>query len=125
MISLDAVLHTGVHEHRCALDVRTKENFRVLNRTVHMALCSKIHDHVRLLFLKKAIYLFPVADVTFHETEIRVLHDRFQCGKVSGIGQFVEADDPVFRVLPQLMKYEIASDKTGTAGDEESHYLLR
>ena len=50
-----------------------------------------------------------------------MIHDRCQCGKIACVGQTVQTDDPVIRIFVQHMKNKIASDKAGTAGNDNSH----
>lgn len=47
MIALDAVLAAGVHQRRRAHDVGLKEDARVLDGAVHVALRRKVRDNVR------------------------------------------------------------------------------
>ena len=82
-----------------------------------MAFRREMHHHIRLLFLEQLIHRFPVANVFFDKTEIRFFQHSFQGAEIAGIGQFVQADDPILRMLFQFVKDKITSDKTGSAGD--------
>ena len=123
MIPLDTVLTTGVQHDLCAQDIGLEEHLRVLDGTVHMALCGEVHHHVRMLFLKQVIDGPTVTDVRFHEAEVGVLHDALQRGQIAGIGQFVHTDDTIFRVPVQHIENKIAADKSGTAGDDDGHRI--
>ena len=78
MEPLDAVLSAGIHEYCRAHDVGLEEDPGVLDRAVHVGLRGKIHHNVRFLLLKQLVDPFPVPDIQFDETELRILHDGFQ-----------------------------------------------
>ena len=54
---------------------------------------------------------------------MRIVHNRSQGREVSCIGQAVQADDPVVRIFVQHMKNKVASDESGSAGNDNSHNL--
>ena len=117
MIPGDPVLPAGIHHHRRAQNISLQEDARILNGAVHMALRREVDHDVRMLLLEQLIHRLPVADVRLHKAEIRVVHDALQGAQVSGIGQLVQTDDPIIRILPQHVENKIASNKTGSAGD--------
>ena len=99
MISLDTVFTAGVHQDGSTDDICLKENLRIFDGTVYMAFCSEVDHDIRMLFLKETVYCFTVCDAFLHKTEIRIVHDRGKSGKITRIGQAVQADDPVVRVF--------------------------
>ena len=86
-----------------------------------MAFRGEVHHHVGMFFLKQLINAFSVADIQLHEAEVGVIHDRRQRGQVAGVGQLVQADNAVIRVLAQHMKHKVGTDKSGTAGYNNCH----
>ena len=76
VIAPDPVFPAGVHEDGGADDVGVKKDLGILDGTVHVALCGEIHHHMGVLFLKQAVYGFPVRDALPDKTEIRIVHDR-------------------------------------------------
>ena len=121
MIPLDAVAAAGVHHRGRADDIGLQEDTRILDGPVHMALRREIDHDVRRLPLKQLVDQLPVADVPQHKPEVRVVHDPLQGGQVPGVGQLVQADNPIVRILLQHVKNEIGSDKSGAAGHNDGH----
>jgi hypothetical protein len=74
VISLDAVFPARIHENARADDICLKEDRRILDASVNVALSSEVDDHVGMLFFKELIDAFPVADVELYESEVRVVH---------------------------------------------------
>ena len=85
-----------------------------------MAFRGKIHHDIRMLFLENPVNRLPVADVRFAEAEVRLLHNRRQCGEIAGVREFIDADYPVFGVLLQEMENEIATDEPRSARDNNT-----
>ncbi len=121
MVTGDSIFPAGIHQHSSSLDVGVQKYFRLLDGTVYMALCRKINHHIRVFFLKQLINCFPVCDALLYKTEIRAIHHWLQRGQVSGIGQAVQANDPIIRVFVQHVKNKVASDKSGSAGYDNCH----
>ena len=59
--------------------------------------------------------------VSYTKTEIRPVPDRSQRRDIPRIGQLIQADNPVRRMLPPPIPDEVASDKTGPAGNQQIH----
>ena len=124
VIPLNAIFPAGVHQNRCSDNVGLQENFRILNRAVHVGFRREVHHDIRMLLLKQAVYRGSVADIHFYETEIRAVHHRLQCREISGIGQLVQTDNPVIRMLFHHVKDKIGTDKPGSAGHYDIHIIL-
>ena len=118
----DTVEAARIEEHAGAHDVRLEEDTRIGDGTVHMALCGEIHHHVGLFFFKQPIGEVPVRNVSPHEGEARLLPDGREGLEVPRIGELVQTDDLVVR-MGQLVIDEIAPDKSGSAGDDDLHYM--
>ena len=68
----------------------------------------KIDNNIRMFFLKQLVDCSPVANICLHETEIRVIHNGRKRGQIARIRQLVKADNPIVRVLLELMEvYEV------------------
>ena len=102
MIALDSILAAGIHQHLGSHDIGLEENSRILNGTVHMGLCCEIDNNVRMLLLKQLLHSGSVCNICLDKPEIRVLHSCLQRGEVACIGELVQADDSVLRMLLQL-----------------------
>ena len=105
-------------------DVGLEEDARIFDRTVNMRFCRKVDHDVRVFFFKQFIHSFAVTDIRLHEAEIRVIHNRCQRGQIASIGQLVQADDPVIRILLQHMEHKVTTNKTSTAGNNNIHDLF-
>ena len=121
MITLNAVLSAGIHQYGSTHDVGLQEDPRILNGTVYVALCRKVYHHIRMLFLEKFIYRFPVRDAFLYKAEIRIVHNGSQCGKISRIGQAVQTNDAIVRILVQHMENKVTADKTCAACYDNCH----
>ena len=121
VITLDAILPASVHHNRCAEDVGLEEDLRVLDRAVYMRLRRKVDNDVGLFLLEELVYALTVADVQLDKSEVRIVHHRFQCGQIAGIGQLVQTNNAVVWVCFQHMKNEIGADKAGAASYDNGH----
>ena len=123
MVTLDAVLAASVHQNTGTDDIGLEEDSRIFDRTVNMRLCRKVDHDVRMFFFKQFIHCFAVADISLHEAEIRVIHNRGQCGQIARIGQLVQTDDSIIRIL-QHVEHKVTTNKTRTAGNNNIHGLI-
>ena len=121
VITGNAVLPACIHQDCGSFDIGIQEHLGILDRTVHMALCRKINHYIRVLFLKQSVYRFAVRYTLLHESEIRIVHHRFQRGHIARVSQAVQTDDAVIRILVKHVKYKVASDKSGSAGHYNIH----
>ena len=86
-----------------------------------MALGGKVDDDVWMLFFKQLKYGFAVADIRFDKTEVRIVHHGCERGKVAGIGQLVQTNNAVIRILAQHMEDKVGADKAGASGYDNGH----
>ena len=121
MEAAHAVLAAGVHEGLGAQDIGAQEQPGVVHGAVHMGLRGEVHHDVRLFLRKEGFHRLTVGDVPLDEAEVGVLHGLLQGGQVARVGQAVQADHSVLRVLFQFIVYKIAADETGAAGDDDGH----
>ena len=117
----NAVFPAGIHQVSRAHDIGPQENIRILNAAVHMAFRREVDHRVRLFLLKQGENSLPVTDVGFAEPEIRIARYRLQGGQVSRVGQLVHADDPVLRMLLQVVVDIVSADEPRTAGHDNRH----
>ena len=121
MVTLDAVLAACVHQHTGTDDVGLEEDARIFDGAINMRFCRKVNHDVRMFFFKQFIHSFAVADICLYEAEIRVIHNRGQCGQIACIGQLVQTDDSVIRILLQHVEHKVTTNKTSTAGNNNIH----
>ena len=123
MIPCNAILPAGIHQHSCAQNVGTQKDFRILNGAIHMALCRKIHNNARFLLFKECVYRITVADIRLYKAKVRLIHQRLQRRKIARIGQLVQTNQPVIRVLLCHMEQKVGANKAGTACYNDIHTL--
>ena len=124
VITLDAVLAASIHQHTGTDDICLEEDARIFDRTVNMRFCRKVDHDVRMFFFKQLIHSLAVADISLHKTEIRIIHNRCQRGQIACVGQFIQTDDSVIRILLQHVEHKVTTNKTSTAGNNNIHDLF-
>ncbi len=85
-----------------------------------MALCGEMDHGVDGFFRKQPVYEGCIGDVAMDEPVAVTMSglDVRQAGKVAGIGQGIEGDDPQVVVATEQMAHEVRADEPGPAGDE-------
>ena len=86
-----------------------------------MALRRKVYYIIRFLLQKQALHRLRIGNIPLHKAEVGVLHHIRQGLQIARIGQLVQADHPILRVVGQLVKNKVSADKSGTAGYKYSH----
>ena len=124
MVTLDTVLAASIHQNTGTDDIGLEKDTRIFDRTVNMRLCCKVYHDVRMFFFKQFIHNFAVTDISLHEAEVRIIHNRCQRGQIACIGQLVQTDNPVIRILFQHMEYKVTTNKTSAAGNNNIHDLF-
>ena len=89
-----------------------------------MALGSKVYDAVHLLVLHELVEGVEVADVHLYKLVIGLVLNVFQVGKVARISQTVEVDDVILGILVHEKANDMASNKAGSAGDDDCFHIL-
>ena len=79
-----------------------------------------MNDSVDVFFGQQAGDGWRVADVAMHESKPRVLYRVRKAREIAGIGQRIEYDDAVVRVLRQPVVDEVCADEAGTARYEQT-----
>ena len=100
---------------------------RILDRTVHVRLRSKVNDSVYSILLHEIKHLVKIADVRLDEHIVRLVFDILQIGEITRICQFVHIDYTVIRVLVYKKSHHVATDESGSSCDDyvslEIHYM--
>ena len=74
---------------------------RIHNAPVHVRLRGVVYHSVKSTFRQNVVNDFRVGNITLHKTIARVVGHRRHVGRITGISQFVQIDDPPIRVLSQ------------------------
>ena len=109
----------GLEQGERSHHVRLREGERVLDGTVHVAFCSQVNDAVDLFILHELVESVEVADVHLHELVVRLALDILQVREVARIGQLVEVDNLVFRILIDKEAHYVAANEACAAGNDD------
>lgn len=124
MKTLCAVFQACVHDDRCSRDVCFQEYFGIIERTVNVAFCGEIHGDIGTFRLKYPINGIPVGDIRLIKCKIFQAHHIGEIVHIPRIGQAVDADDPVSRVIFYHMADKIAADKACAACYKHVHTIF-
>ena len=107
----------GLEQAERAHHVRLREGERVLDGAVHMAFCRQVNDAVDQFVLHELVERIEVADVHLHELVVRLALDVLEVREVARVGELVEVDNLVIRVLVHEQAHHVATNKACTAGN--------
>ena len=82
-----------------------------------MGLGCKVDNPVDLLVLHQFIDTFEVADVHLDKLVVRLVLYVLEIGKIACVGELVQIDNPVVRILIHEKPYYVGADKAGPACD--------
>ena len=109
----------GLEQGERSHHVRLREGERVLDGTVHVAFGGQVNDAVDLFILHELVERVEVADVHLHELVVRLALDILQVREVARIGQLVEVDNLVFRILIDKEAHHVAANEACAAGNDD------
>jgi len=105
----------GLHEGAGALD-----------GVVHMALGREVDDATDVVLSEQALDELLVADIALHEGVVGHTFTLSYVGEVAGVGELIEVDDMIFRILFAEVRNKVRAYESGTAGNEYGfHVFLR
>ena len=81
-------------------------------------------DAVHMVLPDEFAHLVEIANVRFDESIVRPVFDVFQIGQVSGVGQLVQIDNMVVRILVDEKAYHVAADETGSSGNDDISFKI-
>lgn len=112
-----------VEQPQGADDVRLDERFRRIDRAIDVRLRRKVHDRVDLVVGKNAADEIAVPDATVDEDVARVTHELRQVGRIAGVREGVEINEPGEgrALLEQPLPDKVGADEPTAAGDKDIH----
>ena len=116
--SVHPVTACRFNEREGAHVVRFHEGAGALDGVVHMAFRGKVHDAPDVVFREQALHQFLVADVALHEGVVGHPLAFLQIVEIARVGELVEIDDAVVRILCAEVRNEIGTDEAGAAGNQ-------
>ena len=105
----------GLEEGKSAHHIGLGEGEGILDGAVHVAFCRKMDDAVHVLLLHETEDTLEVADVHLDKAVVGAVLNVLEVGQVAGVGEFIQIDNLVIRVLVDEQAYYVASDETGAA----------
>jgi hypothetical protein len=108
----------GIDHSPSAFDVCAHEWSGVFNASVNVAFGSKVDYGVAIF---RDFGHGRVRYVQTDELHPRVPQRPFQVTQITGIGELVEYNNLVRRVIPQNVMNEIGADESCSSGDENAH----
>ena len=115
---------SGLKHRQRAHHIGLRKGERVFDGAVHMRLGRKVDDAVHMLLLHEFQYAFEIADIHFHEPVVRLVFDIAKVGEVACIGELVEIDYPVVRILVHKEPHDVRADESGSAGDNDASFHI-
>ena len=82
-----------------------------------------MHHGVDFLFFEQFWDQRAVANVTVDEAVVRAFLDAGQVFRIAGIGERVQIDDAIFRMMLAPVMNEVGADEAGAAGDEYGFHV--
>lgn len=113
---------SGVEQTLRTEDVGLKEELRVFDAAIHVALCCKVHHHVKAVVGEESVDERAVADVAFDKEAARVVNVVGNGAEIAGIGEEVKHHDLNVGVFLENVLHVVGSDETGASGDEISFH---
>src|SRR5690606_17467228 len=104
----------GVSTHYICID----EGIRAGNGAIDVAFSSKMHNGVDIVLLDQFLDQGLIADVASDEVKALTVPDILEVPGVAGIGEGVQSDDPVLRILAQPEMGKVRTNESGSAGDQ-------
>src|SRR5450759_5259372 len=99
MVSLDTIFPACTHHDSSTNDVSLQELSWVFYTAVNMRFCRKVDNDIGMFFLKQPVDSFSITDICFNKAEVRIVHYRGKCRQIASIGQVVETNNSVLRML--------------------------
>ena len=115
---------SGLQEAQRTQHVRSGKRERVFDGAVHMAFGGKVDDAIHGVLRHQFTHLVEVADIRLDKGIIRLVFYVLQIRQVSGIRQFIHINYMVFRIFVHEQAHHVASDETGTAGNDYIHSFV-
>ena len=114
------MLPRGLQQVVGAEDVGLDKIAGAINRAIDVTLCREVHHGIRAVLCENLFKGKWVAKVGLDKRMALVTDVAFQRRKISRVGQLVEIDDAMGRLIDELPN-EVGTDKTSTASDEDFH----
>src|SRR5437868_13142280 len=106
-----------VEQHLRADDVRPHEGTRLRDRPVDVRLCREVYDRIDRVLGEQLCDDFSVCNVTANEADPTTGFQTVKGGEVAGIGQGIDHNKAILRMLAEPVVHEVTSDEPRATGD--------
>jgi hypothetical protein len=107
-----------VYQPPSPFDVRAYKRCGVLDAPVNVAFGSEVNSRIAVF---RDFGYGRVRNIQADELYPRVLQQPFQVAQVPRVGELVQDNDLVRRVIPQELVDKIGPDESSSAGHEKAH----
>ena len=107
----------GLKQAEGAHDIGLCKGEGVPDASVHMAFGRKVDYAIDLILLHQRVEGVEVTDVHADEAVVGAVLNVPEVGQIAGIGQLVQIDDSVIRILVDEQPYHMAAYETGSTGN--------
>ena len=84
---------------------------RIFNTSVHMAFRCQVNNSINMILLEDFQHFIKVTDISLYKGIIRLILDIFQVSQITGISQFIQIDNMIFRIFIDEQTYNVRSDE--------------
>jgi hypothetical protein len=109
----------GLEQAVGADNVGLDERIGATDRAVNVAFRGKVHDRGHRFVTQQGRDRLLIADVALDKAEPGVTVQGCEARAVAGVGERIQDDQPIRRVLAAPVVREIGADKSGATGNEE------
>ncbi len=120
--SLNAESLGGLQQDKHPVHVGKHKTPGIVNGAVHVGLSGEVHNRIGLL--RQVFNDGLVPDISMEEPEAGVALEICQVVQISRIGERVQHEDVVARILVEHVAAEVAADEASTACDEDAFHSV-
>ena len=114
----------SIQQILCTQNVGHKEQLRIFNAAVHMALGSEIHDIIKLILAKQTVSQLTVTNITFKKNATVIIYIICNSSQITGIRQRIEYYHTDIIVFCQNVLQVIRPDKTGSPSHKIGFHII-
>ncbi len=114
------IIERGFQQRVGALDIRPDELAGAVDRAVDMQLGREMQDRVGCEVLQQLGDQLAVENIAAAKAISRIVGDRFQRGRIGGVGQLVQIENRVTQLADEQPAHG-RTDKSGAAGNQNFH----
>ena len=91
--------------------IRLSKCKRIFYTTVYMTFSSQVNNSINTILLEEFQHFIKVTNISLYKGRIRLIFDIFQISQITGISQFIQIDNMIFRIFIDEQTYNVRSDE--------------